>query len=490
MSFMGKMRAGTDSFLIQALFVVIVVSFVFWGVGGQGPTSSVVAIVDGKRITDTEFQKEMRFYTGGRTVSDEEYASLSQQVLQGIIERKLLLNEADRLGLEVSDDEVMRQIYKIEAFQKEDGSFSLEMYERYLKLSGTDDVKFREGLYESLLAQKVVSLAEAGAQVDPTELRQSYIEENTKLELTWIKVTDAAFMSDVAITDDEVEVFSAANPTRIENTYNAQFERRFNEPRKATLHTILLRSDIEGVAPEAVKERMDGIVAEIEGGAEFALMAKRYSEDLTATEGGLLGTQAEDQLDPAVATAVFAVKAGELTGMVETARGYQVFWVEEIIDAKVTTLEEATPLLAKEILQGDAAPELAKVFADELHSEWTTSGVLPLEKITAKTLFPSTEGNLALNATTVTQIGAATEILADARKATAGDVLPKVYTVGLDRYVVQLSKRQDADMDSYETQKEALRQRLLFTEKMAFVASYKADLLANAEVERLLQPAI
>ena len=260
MSLMGKMRAGTDSFLIQALFVVIVVSFVFWGVGGQGPTSSVVAIVDGERVTDTEFQKEMRFYTGGRTVSDEEYAGLAQQVLQGIIERKLLLKEADRLGLEVSDDEVMRQIYKIEAFQKEDGSFSLEMYERYLKLSGTDDVKFREGLYESLLAQKVVSLAETSVQVDPTELKQSYIEENTKLELTWIKVTDAAFMSDVEITDDEVQVFAAANPTRIENTYNAQFERRFNEPRKATLHTILLRSDIEGVAPEAVKERMDGIV--------------------------------------------------------------------------------------------------------------------------------------------------------------------------------------------------------------------------------------
>ena len=53
----------------------------------------------------------------------------------------------------------------------------------------------------------------------------------------------------------EVQVFAAANPPRIENTYNAQFERRFNEPRKATLHTILLRSDIEGVAPEAVKER-------------------------------------------------------------------------------------------------------------------------------------------------------------------------------------------------------------------------------------------
>ena len=490
MSLMGKMRAGTDSFLIQALFVVIVVSFVFWGVGGNGPTSSVVAIVDGERVTDTEFQKELRFYTGGRTVGDEEYASLSQQVLNDIIERKLLLAEADRLGLEVSDEEVMRQIYKIEAFQKEDGAFSLEMYERYLTLSGNEDVKFREGIYESMLAQKVVQIAEKSVQVDPARLEQSYIEENTKLELTWIKVSDAAFMSDVEIPDADVVVFAAANPTRIEATYNAQFERRFNEPRKATLHTILLRSDIEGVEPEAVKARMDSIVAEINGGAEFADMALRYSEDLTAAEGGLLGTQAEDQLDPAVATAVFAVQSGELTAIVETARGFQLFWVEAVIEAEVTSLEDATPLLAREIMQGDQAPALAKTFADEVHTAWLASGVLPLEMVVARSLFPSTEGDLALNATTVTQIGAAGEILADARNAGAGDVLPKVYTVGLDRYVVQLSKRTDADMTAFETEKVALRQRLLFSEKQAFVASYKADLVANAQVERLLQPAI
>lgn len=487
---MEKMRAGTDSFAIQALFVVIVVSFVFWGVGGSGPTSTTVATINGDRITDTEFQKEMRRYTGGRTVGDAEYANLSQQVLTSMIEQHLLLEEADRLGLEVSDDEVLREIYGIEGFQRDDGSFSLEMYERYLKLAGTEDVKFRKGLYEALLAQKVLMLAEKSVQIGPQTLKARYIEENTKLELTWFKVSDAAFMSEVEISDDEVAIFAAANPTRIEASYNAQFERRFNEPRKATLHTILLRTDIEGVENDAVKARLDGIRAELEGGAEFTDMALRWSEDLTAGDGGDVGTQAEDQLAPAVAAAVFAAEAGQLTEIIETARGFQLFFVDEIIEAKVTSLEEATPLLAREIMQGDAAPDLAKAFAEELLADWTSTGELPLEKTTAKLLFPSTEGNLALNATTVTQIGSAGEILADARKANSGDVLPKVYNVGLDRYVVQLSKRDDADMEAYETEKDGLRTRMLFAEQQSFVAAYKSDLVSEATIERFIKPQI
>ncbi len=292
------------------------------------------------------------------------------------------------------------------------------------------------------------------------------------------------------LTDEEIQIFAAANPTRIEATYNAQFERRFNEPRKATIHTILLRSDIEGAPPELVKQRLEDIRAQVEGGEEFADLARRYSEDLTAVDGGQLGTQAEDQLDPAVASAIFSVQGGELTPIVETARGFQFFWVEELIDAKVTSLEEATSLLSREILQGDQAPALAKAFAEELRTEWNSTDTLPLERVTSRGLFPSTEGGLALNASAVTQIGAAEEIMADARKAQQGDLLPKVYTVGLDRYVVQLSKRTDADMDAFDTERDALRARMLYTEQQDFVTSYKADLLANATVERFIQPQI
>ncbi|MCB9745239.1 MAG: SurA N-terminal domain-containing protein [Alphaproteobacteria bacterium] len=56
------MRAGTDSFFIQAVFVVIIVSFIFWGVGGDGPASQTVAQVNGQRITDTEFQRILLRY--------------------------------------------------------------------------------------------------------------------------------------------------------------------------------------------------------------------------------------------------------------------------------------------------------------------------------------------------------------------------------------------------------------------------------------------
>lgn len=491
MGLMDRMRAGTDSFLIQGLFVIIVVSFVFWGIGNQGQSSYAKAEVDGSRITDTEFDFELRqrARSAGRTLTDEEYQSLARETLTGMIQKRVLVNEAEDIGLEVSDDEVKRAIYQIPVFQTEDGKFSKTRYENFLKGYQQSDAAFRAEIYESLLIQKLQGLSYMAVHVTEADVEELLAQQGSSVSLTYVKIPDASFLAEVEVTDDEVAALIADAPDRIRATYDAQFQRRFDEPRKVTLRSILLRTDMEGQSSrQEVDAKMAEILAEIDGGADFGEVAKKWSEALTAADGGLYGTQAEDQLDPIVAASVFAVAEGARTGIVETSRGLQVFKVEEIIDAKVTTYEEVETLLAREILQEDSAPQLAKTYAEELHATWLETGNLPLTELITKGFLPSNEAELRLNSTGPRELGPAPELMAALADAQAGEVVPQVFDVRGQRVVAQVTARRDMNLEALADQKDMLMYQARVAKQQEFWVGYMDDLVARAEVIRNDQP--
>ncbi len=106
------MRGGVDSPLMKFTFFVIIVTFVFWGSSNQGASTQIVAEVNGKRITDTEFNRRMRSSARGlgAGASEEELAGMQRQVMGSLVQETVLLQEADRLGIEVSDREIADQL--------------------------------------------------------------------------------------------------------------------------------------------------------------------------------------------------------------------------------------------------------------------------------------------------------------------------------------------------------------------------------------------
>ncbi|MCB9742509.1 MAG: SurA N-terminal domain-containing protein, partial [Alphaproteobacteria bacterium] len=268
---MDKMRAGTDSFFIQAVFVVIIVSFIFWGVGGNGPRSSVVATVNGERITDTEFQRILLRYVRAQqgALSESQEAQLRSRALNDLINKKVMLQEAGRLGLAISDDEVKREIYKNENFRGSDDKFSVEVYEKMLTRYGMSRASYETEIYEALLMQRLQDMAFTAVRISDAELRDAYIAENTKVSLQVVAIPDMAMISEVEVTQEEIDALIAGDPDRVKAAYDAQFDRRFNDPRKATVSTILLRNDIGDVTPEALRARMEAIVADLSPGEAF-----------------------------------------------------------------------------------------------------------------------------------------------------------------------------------------------------------------------------
>jgi peptidyl-prolyl cis-trans isomerase D len=158
------MRKYARSYLIKIIFGVIIIVFVFYfGAGSIREKETVIAEVGGFDVRDAEYRESYK--PGGRDIP----AALSGQdgrqasgrpegkVLSDIINKYILLSEAKKLGISVSEQEFADLIGSVEAFRK-DGKFDRERYLAVLKQNRTDPEQFEKSQKTMLLLRKVVSI--------------------------------------------------------------------------------------------------------------------------------------------------------------------------------------------------------------------------------------------------------------------------------------------------------------------------------------------
>jgi hypothetical protein len=130
MSVLEQMRSGSDSTGMQFMMALVVLSFVGWYAMPTGDMTNVVAEVNGEKIMGTEWgrlyrqtERRQEVMRGG-TLSDQEQKLLGDSVKQTLADQAVLLQEANRLGIFVSDTEVAWQIFKDPSFQDQDGELA------------------------------------------------------------------------------------------------------------------------------------------------------------------------------------------------------------------------------------------------------------------------------------------------------------------------------------------------------------------------------
>ena len=281
MPLLETIRKGTDSTAMRLVFGAIVLVFIFWGIGGnKGPTSQVVAVVNGERITDTQFQRVMRDRlrsVPGNQLDKDEQDALARQILAQLIEQKALVQEADRIGIEVSDEEIARYLLTIDAFRDSDGRFEMELYKRTLKRMGLKQGQFEDQLREEMKIDKLLEAVAAGISVSEGELRRAWAQQAMSMTLQWVEIPDEALAGRVEVGEADIDRALAERADEVRAAYDADKDTRWTRPDKATLSTILLRSDLDqGRVGEAeLRRRLEGVLAEARGGADFAALARR-----------------------------------------------------------------------------------------------------------------------------------------------------------------------------------------------------------------------
>lgn len=384
-------RANAQSWGVKLAFGIIIIVFVFWGIGASTGPTGIVATVNGQNITELEFrrayaQMEQNIKNSFPDMTPEmlQNLGLEQQVLQTLVVRKLIEAEAARTGIDVSPYDLRRAIEVLPYFQNKDGKFDPDLYLSTLKDAGRSASQFEDDIRQDLLPQKFQTVMTAGAYASPETARRIFDYQQEQRKVNYVlfpaeKHLDAAKPTDaelekayqdraqfyampprvrleyVALNPAEMGDLSAITDEAVAAAYEARLA-QFSLPERVRARHILIAVP-QNASPADVKKAEDAVKAleaRIRGGEDFAEVAKENGQDGTAAQGGDLGWFSRTQMVPEFADAAFALKPGEMSGPVRSPFGFHLIKVEEHQAAATRPLEDV-----KEELRSALATEAA-----------------------------------------------------------------------------------------------------------------------------------
>ncbi len=419
------LRKKKRSWIITILLGLIIIVFIaFYGGNNpsSGPAQDVVEI-NGEVISQTEFiqhyqravERYRELFKGSLTPELLKSLNLKGALLEELIDTRLALQEARRLGLTATDDELMNSIAQIPEFQA-NGRFNKERYLQLLRANRMTPAQFEHEQRNQLTIQRLYGVLFEGVHITETEVRNRYQFDQEKINLNFVRFPAKAFLSEVKVTEDDVKKFyerskeSLKEPLKvqaeylsypfeqfstnvqvgdkeIEDYYQISRTTKFHSPKQAKVRYILVRvpPDADPRQKKAAQARAERIVEEARGGKDFAALAQKESDDPSSDKGGEIGWLTQGQMPPALDQAVFALGKGDVSRPVETPAGFNIVKVEDTKEERTQTLQEATQEI-KRILKVEKGKREAVKAADR-DREKALSGV-PLEKLAKESSVP------------------------------------------------------------------------------------------------------
>jgi len=397
------MRRHAQSWMIKAALGAVVVVFVFWGIWSPRESrerefakigDQVITIDEARKYYQNLRERYQAVYGTRFTEEMVQKLGLKDRAVKDLFHRVLLLQEAKRLGLRVTPEEIQTSLESIPAFQK-DGIFDKATYQRALQRVGMTLPVFEANQQQMLLIGKVQSLVASSVKVSEREVQDAYRSdfEKVNLEVGFLNPED---IKDVTPTPEEVKnyftqhrddfkipaaakarylLFDPKSYTKgvqvtakeIEDYYQANPE-KFIQPKRIKVRHILLRADTKDAEALAkVRQKAESIREEALKGKDFSQLAKQYSEDPgTKDRGGDLGYISKGQVVPEFEAAAFGLKAGEISPVIQTAYGLHILKVDEIQEQQTDPLDKARAQI-QNLLQTRKAREIAHDEADQAY---------------------------------------------------------------------------------------------------------------------------
>ena len=407
------MRRKAQSTYIQATILIIILVFVFWGVGtSQKGGPDAIATVNGQSISAQEYQRNYNQTIGryqeqfGGTLPAGllEALNLKQQVLNQMIQELVMQQGAKEAGLIVGSDEVRKVIQNMDAF-REEGIFKLDRYKKLLASSKMTTTDFENNVRNDLLQTKILAHLSRFGRISDSELKDRFAFDNDQLKLEYVVFSADGFRSSGPVAEEELNLFfegskqayltepqvklryitflneqalttTQLSDQEIEQYYNLNPD-KFSTPEQRQARHILLRSDPKdsGELQAAKRKKLETILALAKAGKDFSQLAKEHSEDASGKNGGDLGFFSKGQMVPPFADAAFALKEGEISSIVETQFGLHLIKLEKIKPAQVTTLAAARGQISTE-LKTQRGKELTFQLANQAYEGIIQAGSL------------------------------------------------------------------------------------------------------------------
>jgi peptidyl-prolyl cis-trans isomerase D len=397
---------------VVAVFVLLV--FVDWGAGraGGGGGGSAAVRVGNRTVSESEFLDEMRRLDqrfsqiyGEQWNQLRDQIDLARQTANFFIDRELQINEAKKVGLTITREELQEAILQDPSFRDERGEFvGAETYKRILRAYyRMTPENYEKRLTEDLLIGKLNALAERNVWVSDVEVEHEFRRQREVSNFDLIQLRYEPFLSEVRISEEETRAafdataeeyrrdeersirYLLVETSRLRRTlpvddaelkaYYDQHLDEFLEGEQANARHVLLR-----VAPDATELergeaeiRADSVAVMARAGGDFAAIAAANSEDPGSRDnGGDLGWFGRGQMVAEFENAVFAAKPGDIIGPIKSQFGYHVIKVEGFRPEHQRPFEEVEEQIRFRVLEDRAAEEAearAGVLARRLESD-------------------------------------------------------------------------------------------------------------------------
>ena len=280
---------------------------------------AVVARVNGEDVKKADFERMIHTIEGraGQPIPADHRDEVLRGALDQLVVYTLLAQESKTRGIKVDDAEVNGKMQELR------GQFPTEdAFNKALKDRGMTADSLRHD-----------------AQVD----------------LSVTKLMDAEVATTPGPSDSEIKDFYDKNPDK------------FKQDEQVRASHILIRVDQKADAATRAKAKaqIESILKQARGGADFAALARKYSQDGSAQQGGDLNYFSRGQMVPQFESAAFGLKVGQISDVVQTEFGYHIIKVTDHKPARTVPFEEAKPQIAQ-YLAGQKKQEHADAFIESL----------------------------------------------------------------------------------------------------------------------------
>jgi len=517
---------------VGLLVIVLTLSAVFLlqfgGPQARGCTEEVgakyAAKVHGDTISIGELKAAYILANGPRySTETARQMKLKELVLEGLVERDLLARGAKQLGFKVEQADVMKRLAEegliytsapVGApssipggpqpinFNDKDGNFSAENARRFIQNRlGRSIEEFALSQIQETLAQHMRDVVEGGVVVSPSEVWEAFVRERDKVEIKYVRYDLGLYRDKVSLSSDDIASYLKEHQKDIDAEYEKQKHRYTGLEKQVRARHILIKAEAEADAAtrEVAKKKAEAARLRAMAGEDFATLARTLSEDTgSAKSGGDLGYNTKGKMVGPFDEAQFALKAGEISDIVETRFGYHVIMVEGVREGDVPVTEAKLELAEKQakdaradvLAKADAEKTLAALTGGEtldaltarLEADKKAAGDLPLAPVVKDTR-PFGRGT-----TPIPGIDSA-ELVQSAFALTEAKPLPAAPLKAGDSWLVyRLVSREQATKEAFAgAEQERLMDALLRRKRAETLEQYVRSIRKAADAEKAVR---
>jgi peptidyl-prolyl cis-trans isomerase D len=350
------------------------------------PPAGVLATIGDQTVTVIEVEREARgmirqqFPRGGEQAS-RLLPYFASQAAERLIDEKAMVDEAHRMGLRTNDEELRDELQhgQLGATLFPDGKFiGQEEYENLLQQHDMTVAQFEAEQKDYILIRKLRALVSTSAFVGDAEVRDEFVQKNTKVKFEYAVITQADILKGLHPADEELKAFYERNKAAYNNAipekrqiqyvvvdsakiaaattvgeqelqaYYDQHRDEYRVPEQVKVSHILIKTPLPAAGAKEdekavadARAKAEGVLKEVKAGGDFAKLAEKYSDDPgSAKSGGELGWIGRGRTVPEFEKAAFSLGKGQTSDLVKSTYGFHIIRVEDKQDAHLKMFAE------------------------------------------------------------------------------------------------------------------------------------------------------